>query len=277
MSNGSPKYVPPSITETAFNCPHCGALAKQTWFAVEAAPLTKDALPYRLTQLQAAEKDRFKDIEDKTKRAVAEARARKVSRGIPTLNHGAPRGYSNHDVFNVNVSQCFNCNEIGVWAISAMVWPVQNNAPAPNQDLPDDVRLDFEEAGRIVQLSPRGAAALLRLAIQKLCKELGGKGKNIDDDIAALVKAGLNVRIQQALDIVRVIGNEAVHPGTIDLRDDIQTATQLFDLVNIIAETMITQPKHIDALYKRLPPNKLAGIEARDKPRLPAPEKGDGE
>lgn len=252
-------------------------MAKQTWFAAEAAPLNKDALPYRLTEEQSVEKDRFKGIEDKAKRAVAEARARKVGRGIPVLHHGAPRGYNNLDVCNVNVSQCFNCNEIALWAISSMVWPVQNNAPAPNQDLPDDVRRDFEEAGRIVQLSPRGAAALLRLAIQKLCKELGGKGKNIDDDIAALVKAGLNVRIQQALDIVRVIGNEAVHPGTIDLRDDIQTATKLFDLVNIIADTMISQPKHIEALYNGLPPNKLAGIEERDKPRLPAPQKEDRE
>jgi hypothetical protein len=271
MSIGSPKYVPPSITETAFNCPHCGAFAKQSWFAVDAASLAKDALPFRITQEQAADKDRFKGIEDKTKRALAEAAARKFARGIPTLHNETSRGYNNQIVCNVNVSQCFNCNEIAVWAISSMVWPVKNNAPAPNQDLPDDVRLDFEEAGRIVQLSPRGAAALLRLAIQKLCKELGEKGKNIDEDIAALVKKGLNVRIQQALDIVRVIGNEAVHPGSIDLRDDVQTATKLFDLVNIIAETMISQPKHIEALYNGLPPSKLAGIEARDKPRLPAP------
>lgn len=277
MSNGSPKYVPPSITETAFNCPHCGALAKQTWFAIQADALYKDALPLRITPEQLLEKDRFKEIEDKARRAIAEDKARKVARGIPILHHRTARGNADQDVFNVNVSQCFNCNEIALWAASSMAWPIQNNAPAPNPDLSDDVRRDFEEAGCIVNVSPRGAAALLRLAIQKLCKELGGTGKTIDEDIAALVKGGLDVRIQQALDIVRVVGNEAVHPGTIDLRDDIQTTTQLFDLVNLIAETMISQPKHIDALYKRLPPNKLAGIAARDKPRLAAPEKEDGE
>jgi Domain of unknown function (DUF4145) len=276
MSNGSPKYVPPSITETAFNCPRCGALAKQTWFALQAAALDKDSLPLRITEEQLLEKDLFKDIKDKEERAIAEIKARRAARGTPIIDRGANR-YTHHDVLNVNVSQCFNCNEIALWTSASMAWPVQNNAPAPNQDLPEEVRLDFEEAGRIVQLSPRGAAALLRLAIQKLCKELGGAGKSIDNDIAALVKDGLNVRIQQALDIVRVIGNEAVHPGTIDLRDDIQTATKLFDLVNIIAETMISQPKHIEALYNGLPPNKLAGIEARDKPRLSAPEKVEGE
>src|SRR5688572_10249423 len=85
----------------------------------------------------------------------------------------------------------------------------------------------------------------LRLAIKKLCAELGETGKNINDDIASLEKKGLDKRVQQALDIVRVIGNDAVHPGQIDLRDDRDTATKLFGLVNLIAEKMITEPKHV--------------------------------
>jgi hypothetical protein len=147
---------------------------------------------------------------------------------------------------------------------SALVYPVRGEAPLPNPDMPEDVRLDFDEAGRIFQISPRGAAALLRLAIQKLCRELGGKGQNIDDDIAMLVKNGLDVRIQRSLDIVRVIGNESVHPGQIDLRDDVGTAEKLFVLVNIIADAMISQPKHIEEMYAGLPESKRAAIERRD-------------
>jgi len=30
------KYVPPSVRETAFNCPHCGALANQFWYSLRA-------------------------------------------------------------------------------------------------------------------------------------------------------------------------------------------------------------------------------------------------
>lgn len=134
----------------------------------------------------------------------------------------------------------------------------------PNSDLPDDIRQDFEEARSIINRSPRGAAALLRLCVQKLCAHLGESGKNINQDIAGLVKKGLNPRIQKSLDIVRVIGNEAVHPGELDLRDDPDTAAQLAKLVNIIADVMITQPKHIDTLYDSLPAEKKEQIEKRD-------------
>ena len=85
---------------------------------------------------------------------------------------------------------------------------------------------------------------------------MGEKGKNIDDDIASLVKKGLSPLVQQSLDAVRVIGNEAVHPGTLDLKDDRDTATRLFDLVNIIAEQMISNPKHVKEIYEKIPEEK---------------------
>ena len=63
--------------------------------------------------------------------------------------------------------------------------------------MPDDVRADYDEANSIANASPRGAAALLRLAIQKLCKHLGKPGKIINDDIAALVTDGLPPKVSR--------------------------------------------------------------------------------
>jgi len=146
-----------------------------------------------------------------------------------------------------------------------LVYPDATQAPPPNPDLPEDIRSDYEEASSIIGKSPRGAAALLRLCIQKLCKHLGESGKNINNDIAALVKKGLNPSIQKSLDIVRVIGNEAVHPGTIDLKDNSEIAVALCKLVNVIADAMITQPKMIEGLYSSLPHEKKQQIEERDK------------
>jgi hypothetical protein len=106
----------------------------------------------------------------------------------------------------------------------------------------------------------------LLLCIQKLCKHLGEQGENINKDIASLVAKGLSPKIQKSLDVVRVIGNEAVHPGSIDLNDQPDIAMKLFDLVNIIAETMISHPKMIDAIYEELPDQKLNQINKRDNP-----------
>jgi hypothetical protein len=134
--------------------------------------------------------------------------------------------------------------------------------------MPPDVRADFLEANEIVDKSPRGAAALLRLCIQKLMVHLGGKGKNINDDIASLVQEGLDNRIQKALDVVRVVGNGAVHPGQIDFEDDKTIATKLFGLVNVIVESQITQRRHIEEMYKEIVPESVkAQIEKRDSPK----------
>jgi hypothetical protein len=96
-------------------------------------------------------------------------------------------------------SQCSHCDEFHMWREGKLIFPDTGTAPHPNKDMPRDVKADYDEANTISNRSPRGAAALLRLAIQKLCKHLGQPGKNINDDIAAMVKVGLPESIQQAL------------------------------------------------------------------------------
>lgn len=150
-----------------------------------------------------------------------------------------------------------------------MVYPLTGNVEQPNDDLPQDVLQDYNEAKNIVNISPRGAAALLRLSLQKLCIHLGEKGKNINDDIANLVKKGLPAQLQQALDSVRVIGNHAVHPGQLDLKDKPETALALFSFVNIICDYFITQPKKIAEVFGNLPDKDKENIAKRDTPSGP--------
>jgi len=159
---------------------------------------------------------------------------------------------------------CSHCNGLTLWTNSYIVYPASSSVPLPNLDLPEDIRNDYLEARAILEQSPRGAAALLRLCIQKVCISLGQPGANLNSDIAALVKTGLPVRVQQALDIVRVIGNNAVHPGQIDLSDDRDTALRLFALINLIADVTLTQPKEVEELYQSLPTAARSAIEKRD-------------
>ena len=169
---------------------------------------------------------------------------------------------SQYILTNTRTALCSNCNKSSFWISEKMVYPISGNVEAANNDLPDDIKNDYNEAKDIVNISPRGATALLRLAVQKLCIHLGEKGKNINDDIKNLVKKGLPETMQQALDSVRVVGNNAVHPGTIDLNDKIEIAFALFGFLNIICEMMISQPKKVKEFYENVLPegvrNKIA-------------------
>ena len=132
--------------------------------------------------------------------------------------------------------------------------------------MPDRVKQLYNEAGLIYNKSPRAACALLRLAIDRLCNELGETDRDINKNIGALVKKGLPQSVQQALDVVRVIGNKAVHPGMISFDvDDKNTSTMLMRLINIITERMITEPKEIESLYEGLPESVKESIIKRDK------------
>jgi hypothetical protein len=162
------------------------------------------------------------------------------------------------------MSWCNHCKNVTLWNSGQMIYPDASIASLPNADMPEAIKDDYEEARSIISKSARGAAALFRLCIQKLCVYLGQPGKNLNTDIAALVKGGLNPKIQRSLDIVRVIGNESVHPGTIDLRDDPNVAVQLANLVNLIVDATITQPKLVDQLYERLPQGNKDQISKRD-------------
>lgn len=270
MTDARRRYVPPEIEVTAFNCPHCGTLTTQFWYDVFSMALSKGKTPDYHTPTTAGELRDFLHSEAPA-RTEAEAQGRqgvlewadRMAKGRPFLE-AIESEFIDRRLNNLWVSRCFDCDQLSIWIHNRLAWPAEGSAPLPNPDLPDGVRDDYDEASTILDLSPRGSAALLRLAIQNLCVFLGEKGKNLSDDIGSLVKKGLDPKIQRALDIVRVVGNNAVHPGQLDLKDDRATAEKLFSLVNLIAEAMISQDKHVDEMYATLPESAVAAIEKRD-------------
>jgi hypothetical protein len=170
-----------------------------------------------------------------------------------------------YPVSSLFLSKCFSCKQIAIWLKGNLIYPPARAGEQPHHDMPADIRSDFEEARSIVNLSPRGAAMLLRLCVQKLCIELGQKGENINHDIGELVKDGLPEEIRVALDSVRVIGNLSVHPGELDMRDDKKTVLALFKIINFIIEKKISTPLELQKIYEMLPTPQRQGIENRDK------------
>ncbi len=188
------------------------------------------------------------------------------------------------DVFNgseietiaFSAAKCGRCKEWTIWTnedktiaygtgvVGYLIYPLKLTSPLAHKDLPETCKSEYEEARSVFPFSTRAAAALLRLCIQKLCKELGEGGSDINKDIGNLVKKGLDSRIQKALDIVRVTGNNAVHPGVMDVKDDKKLVDKLFKLVNMVVEEMITKPNEINGLYEKLPEKSKEAIEKRD-------------
>ena len=262
------KQASPSISETAFNCPHCGAYAHQKWLTLYAklqAPNNSIAPELQLEYIMQIPFDKIKD--ERIRNEVIELVTR-ISEGYPFLekpidNIDGQYVYMDYSFYNVFVSVCFNCERESIWIYDKLVYPQRGEAPPANPDLSDEIRRDYDEASSILDLSPRGAAALIRLALQKLTKELGKSG-DLNKDIRELVEEGLEPAIQQALDVVRVIGNNAVHPGQIELRDNREIAENLFGLLNLIADRMISRKKQVEEIYMKLPKTNRQAIERAD-------------
>ena len=258
------------MSETAFSCPHCGAFTTQFWYHLFADEITgKDP------KIPFVPKPKYRKIlQDKAMMSEEDQQLLKwldeMLTGLVFFEKRRISEYLSLAVGNLHLSKCYNCGKIAVWVNERLVFPEYKTMTQPNPDLPDDIVRDYEEARSIVDLSPRAATALLRLGIQKLCAHLGESGKDLNDDIKKLVAKGLDPTVQRSLDIVRVIGNESVHPGTIDLNDDRETALRLFDLVNAIADQMLSHPKKVQEMYKKLPEAKRKAIETRDA----APKRG---
>lgn len=168
-----------------------------------------------------------------------------------------------HSSGPIRTGHCDCCDRNSLWLDDKMVYPQVGTSPQMNPDLPPEVRLLYEEAAAISTRSPRSAAALLRLALQVLCCKLDKPGLNISEYIADLVEAGLPPRLEQALDIVRVTGKCSVYPGQIDT-DGPDVVYELFKLINIIAEYMITMPVSIQSVFDDLPEEALQGLDRRD-------------
>ena len=133
----------------------------------------------------------------------------------------------------LTIHRCQCCGKKIIWIDNAYIYP-EIVAEDANADMPESVKQLYNEAGLIYNKSPRAACALLRLAIDKLCNELGETDRDINKNIGALVKKG------------------CLNP-------------MLMRLLNIIVERMITEPNEINSLYQGLPESIKQSIENRDK------------
>ena len=222
----------------SFICPYCNGLASHDW---------------RYIQMEAFDDDVVGVDKIKESRYVIFARCQGCLKTSVWLTEKLKNTRSDPRTFS------------GDDSAEILLYPFTTpDLPKANEDMPEDVKRIYDEACLVLKASPRSSAALSRLAIEKLVDYLEADGDNLNLKIADLVSKGLPKRIQQMLDSVRVIGNNAVHPGEIDLSDDTQLALSLLNFINLIVDDRISQPKKIDEVYNGLPESNLKSIEKRD-------------
>lgn len=246
----------PALGKPAFACPHCRAHAQQKWYWAFAKP-AEGELPWT--------RDTSTFIATMTNPTATPERQKQAAMMWSRTPFIGDEDQHGPMLANVAATVCFACERTAIWVGDKVLYPVVSTAaPMPSTDLPDHLVADYLEAGAVLDASPRSAAALLRLVIEKLLIHLGESG-TINSMIGSLVAKGVSPKVQKALDVIRVFANESVHPGTLQTSDDRATALSLFSLVNIVCETLITEDRKISEMFAALPPAKLAAIQQRDE------------
>lgn len=233
-------YVAPEFFKKAFHCPYCSTFSRMTWNTIlEDQNIDTTAFP------------QYEEL-TYTSRNVYRCKADCCSKSSYWLGY---RG-------------AYQCEEEVSNNQGLMIWPKTSTAEHAHEDMPEYIKKDYEEARQVSEVSPRAAVALLRLALQKLLKELGGTTGKIDSDIGELVaKNILSKKLEKMSDILRIAGNNSVHPDKIGLNldDNPELVDMLFRLINTIIEEAITAPRALDDLYDLIPQNLKKGIEARNQ------------
>lgn len=217
-------YYPPEYRKKEFNCAHCKVFAHQIW--------------------------------------INNLRGELVN--VVTLNspNNPSEELSPPGLFAA--SKCVYCNKWSIWIEESLAYPAQIMVEDPNDDMPDKVKKLYRESAQVLSISPRAAAALLRLGLQILLGVVGGDGKNINDDIKKIVALGVEPETQRALDILRVFGNSGAHPGEINLNENPDLVYKMYELMNIVTDRLITRKNQIDKLFGSLPEGVKDQIELRD-------------
>lgn len=225
------------LNQKSFKCPHCGAFAYMEWnnlYVISSDPMGNDFY---------------------IKTRVHQANCASCSNNNIWYNHAPEMDWLPPNNFyeprdNNDLTRLYPIQEIA-----------NKDIPPANADMPEDVKTLYIEAAIIFELSPRSAAALIRLALEKLCVHIGVKKKNIKESIEELAKDNIiPSRVAKAADNIRLIGNANVHSGIIcdEVLDDINPA--IFAYINLIVDYAITKPKEIEEINSLFPEQKRASL-----------------
>lgn len=181
------------------------------------------------------------------------------------------QGYGDDDDYQYTVvpnllqASCTACREKSYWFGDRMIYPPARTGPEAHSDMPAEVLELYREAQAVASVSPRAAAVLLRVALERLMAGVGHEERSLNAAIRAYVaEGGVPTELQQAMDTVRVTGNDAAHPGSLRLDDTPGGVAALFEIVNELVDRLVGFKARMSRIYGNLDSAKRAEIDKRD-------------
>ena len=96
----------PSVELVSFNCPHCGALAHQSWYNLFVMRLKKNVTPNIFGEGHLARLEKL-DIPDNEFRQNFIETVHRCMAGDILFGHVTDAPYTNEQLENVHVGQCY--------------------------------------------------------------------------------------------------------------------------------------------------------------------------
>lgn len=137
---------------------------------------------------------------------------------------------------DVVVRQCVTCGGYTLWVKKELVYPEESKGAS--EYMPEDVKIPFMEAQKVIGNSPWAACIFLRTALDKLLtNHLKAKGKTLYEK---LKRANLDESLFPLADVCRLVGNDAAHDANLDYQNaDSQLPIFISELINYIVEREI--------------------------------------
>ena len=226
--------VEPQLGRESFSCPHCSAVAHHDWYSLFLKPenaneldvLTPETVTVRTLVQGKGEWNDIKEVDQFVER---------LKKNEVTYVYQKHSQSVKVKMANLHVSNCHSCNGFALWVRGRLVFPWNVEKKL------EFVEEDFADAAAILNKSPREATALMRVCIQKLVPLLKQDGNYLNDYMSSLVRKGLEVEIQQAMEVLQVLRNEAGQPTKLETQEDKEMALRFFDSLKAVLERRIVK------------------------------------
>jgi hypothetical protein len=226
------EYIEPQLGAESFSCPHCNTVAHQDWYSLFLKPentaevrvLTPEAV--KALRQSDAQRDNIKEIDQFVERLKKNALTYEYQK------HPHPLKVK---MANLHISNCHSCNGFSLWVRGVLVFPTRIDKT------PELVEEDLEEAAAILNKFPRGATALMRVCIQKLVPLLEDNGKELNQRVSSLVRKGLEMEIQQAMDVLQVLRSDSTQLNPLRSEADRETALRFLDSLKEVLERRMSR------------------------------------